>query len=259
MDSLGDRMKGYEAASQTVLPGRLPVILRVDGKAFHTYTRGAKRPFDDALHDVMNETAKSLCSEIQGAQFAYVQSDEISVLIHGYKRLTSSAWFDNRVMKMVSVASSIASTTFSMNSWKIWMPENVSETVSNDRLSYCRTALFDARAFVLSEAEVCNYFIWRQQDAIRNSVQSLARSYISHRECDGMNVLSLKEKLLSIGVDWSALAISYQRGRCIIKQPFLYDDNGATSQRFHWIVDNEMPLFVDRRYYVNDLLKVEEE
>lgn len=92
-------MKGYEVASRTTLPGRLPVIIRVDGKAFHTYTRGCKRPFDDRLSDVMVSTATKLCDEIQGAQLAYTQSDEISVLVHGYKKFKSQTWFDNQVQK----------------------------------------------------------------------------------------------------------------------------------------------------------------
>src|SRR5690242_15510466 len=110
-DSLAGRMKGYESAFKIVLPNRLPVIIRVDGKAFHTYTKGCKQPFDATFMEAMNEAALELCREVQGTQLAYVQSDEISLLVNSYKRLKTSAWFDNQVQKMVSVAAAIASAT----------------------------------------------------------------------------------------------------------------------------------------------------
>lgn len=96
-DSLGDRMKGYEQAARVRLPMRMPVILRIDGRAFHTYTRDCDKPFDTKLMAAMDDVALRLCEEVQGAQIAYVQSDEISILVHNYKRLQSQAWFDNQV------------------------------------------------------------------------------------------------------------------------------------------------------------------
>lgn len=251
-------MKAYEAAARTMLPGRLPVILRVDGKAFHTYTRGCRKPFDERLQNVMNDTAVALCDGVQGSQMAYVQSDEISVLIHGYKKLTSSPWFDNQTMKMVSIAAAIASTTFTMNSWKIWAEEQGGDDVGG--LHHCmRTALFDARVFVLPEAEVCNYFIWRQQDAIRNSVQMLARAYFSHKDCDGKNIAQLKETLSVSGVNWDSLSVHLQRGRCVRKQPYSLETETGTVERTHWGIDYATPDFIEERSYVNDLLRVTEE
>lgn len=99
-DSLGDRMKSYEHAVDYVLTPRTPLILRVDGKAFHTYTKGLKRPWDETLNEVMDITAATLCDNIQGAQVAYVQSDEISILVHGYKSFGSQQYFNGRVQKM---------------------------------------------------------------------------------------------------------------------------------------------------------------
>lgn len=255
-DSLGDRMKGYEQASRTILPGRLPVIIRVDGRAFHTYTKGCQRPFDERLQGVMDDTAIALCEEIQGAQFAYVQSDEISILVHSYKRLNSSAWFNNQIQKMVSISAAIASTTFSMNSWKIWMKTD-DELASPHQ--YVKPAVFDARVFVLPEAEVCNYFIWRQQDAIRNSVQMLARSLFSHKECNNKNGRELQEMTASKGLNWLDLSPSEQRGRIIVKQSFdveLFDGKKETHSR--WIADYNTPLFVENRGFVNEQLEVDE-
>lgn len=84
LDPLGDRMKGYEVACRTALPKRMPVIIRVDGKAFHSYTRGLKRPFDEHFIGAMDDVARALCSEIHGAVLAYVQSDEVSILVHNW-------------------------------------------------------------------------------------------------------------------------------------------------------------------------------
>src|SRR3954470_25075323 len=99
VDAIGDRMKGYEHAARSALPRRMPVLVRLDGKAFHTWTRALERPFSDRLVQMMNEAAMNLCREMQGAVLAFVQSDEISVLLHNYKRLASAAWFDNEVQK----------------------------------------------------------------------------------------------------------------------------------------------------------------
>src|SRR5262245_49481760 len=106
-DSLGDRMKGYEQACRTTLPRRMPVILRIDGKAFHTFTRGMKRPFDEDFSCAMGACAINICEEAQGAAIGYLQSDEISIMLHNYKRLQTCPWFDNQVQKMTSVAASI--------------------------------------------------------------------------------------------------------------------------------------------------------
>ena len=248
-DNLGDRMKGYEAASRHVLPGRLPVICRVDGKAFHTYTKGlTKTPgvaYDENLEEVMNVTAQKLCEEIQGAQMAYVQSDEISILIHGYKKFTSQGWFDNKVMKMVSVSAALASATFTLESPRIWGFTDEGEYFPNHKPAY-----FDSRVFVLPESDVCNYFIWRQQDATRNSVQMLARSLYSHKECNNKNGSQLQEMTFSKGRNWNDEPTSFKRGRCIVRKiENVQVPPGKIVIRSRWVVDNEIPVFtVDRTY-----------
>lgn len=94
-DSLGDRMKGfYEARSKTSLVRRMPVIIRLDGKAFHTFTKGFQKPFDSMLMKAMQETMKYLCENIQGCVLGYTQSDEITLVLVDYKKLTSEAWFN---------------------------------------------------------------------------------------------------------------------------------------------------------------------
>ena len=115
-DSLGDRMKeNYENRAKTYLVRRMPVIIRLDGKAFHTFTRGLKRPYDEIFHNTMNQTMKYLCENIQGCKLGYTQSDEITLLLTDYDTLTTDAWFDNNVQKICSVSASMATMAFNKN------------------------------------------------------------------------------------------------------------------------------------------------
>lgn len=238
-DSLGDRMKGYERAYKIALPRRMPVVIRVDGKAFHTLTRGCEKPFDERLMAHMNKAAIALCEEIQGAQLAYVQSDEISVLVHNYKRLKSEAWFDNELQKMVSVAASTAAVHFT--------------------LGFDTLATFDARAFVLPEAEVCNYFIWRQQDATRNSIQMATRAVYSHAQADGKNTSEMQEMLHAKGINWNDYPVACKRGRCVVREAFsVFDVDGQEIRRSRWVVQDP-PIFSQDRAYIERHLAVEPE
>ena len=255
-DSLGDRMKTYEDAYRFNLPIRMPLVIRIDGKAFHSYTKGCKRPFDQKLVDCMDTTAQKLCKEVQGCQLAYVQSDEISLLVVNYEDLDSQSWFDNNLQKMVSICAGIASSTFTFNSWRIWMG-GVAAPVG---LESIKPAIFDARAFVLPKEEVCNYFLWRQQDATRNSVQMLARSLYSHKQCENKNNSDLQEMCFQKGQNWNDLPTSQKRGRCIVKIKTIkpaYNPQSQTtvmSERSEWAVDNEIPIFSQDRRYIEQFV-----
>lgn len=250
-DNLGDRMKSYEDAYRTQLPIRLPVILRIDGKAFHTYTKSCKRPVDQGLVDCMNETAKFLCENIQGCQIAYVQSDEISLLLTNYQDIDTQSWFDNNLQKMVSVSSAMASVTFTMNSEEIWGYEGDMGEVPLRKEAY-----FDSRAFIIPKEDVCNYFLWRQQDATRNSVQMLARSLYSHKQLDGKGNAELQEMIWEKGINWNDCPIPQRRGRCIVKTKVMKKGinpktgEGFTAERTEWVVDNEIPVFSADRSYI---------
>ncbi|MGD9158306.1 MAG: tRNA(His) guanylyltransferase Thg1 family protein [Desulfobacteraceae bacterium] len=138
MNSLGERMKeNYEFRSRIKLARRIPVIIRLDGKAFHTLTRKCEKPFDDLFRNVMEETALALCREIQGVKCAYTQSDEISLLLTDFDRLGTEAWFDYNLQKITSVSAGIASVCFS----KLWAEAE---------------GIFDSRAFNAPKEEVCN-------------------------------------------------------------------------------------------------------
>jgi tRNA(His) guanylyltransferase len=258
-DSLGDRMKSYEDVFRLQLPIRMPVILRIDGKAFHSYTakkspiKGVEKPVDAGLVECMNDTAIALCEEIQGAKIAYVQSDEISILLNNYQTNDTQSWFDNNLQKMVSISAAVASVTFTENSYKIWGIDESRE----DPYYLTMPAYFDSRAFVLPKEDVVNYFLWRQQDATRNSVQMLARSLYSHKECTNLNNSQLQELIFQKGINWNDCPTSQKRGRCIVKK---YTEKSAlnpktqqyeTALRSEWIVDNEIPIFSQDRNYIN--------
>jgi tRNA(His) guanylyltransferase len=242
-DNLGDRMKSYEDCYRNTLPIRMPIILRVDGKAFHTYTRGCKRPVDENLVFCMDEAAKYLARSIQGCQIAYVQSDEISLFLNNYQTQETQPWFDNNVQKMVSVSASMASAAFTSQSWRIFNGQS-------------KIALFDSRAWVLPKEEVVNYFIWRKQDASRNSVQMLARTLYSHKELTGKNNSDLQDRCWQKGFNWNDCPIPQRRGRCIVKTKQIKQGKNPKTgevfeaERTEWVVDNGIPVFSKDRSYI---------
>jgi tRNA(His) guanylyltransferase len=257
-DSLGDRMKNYENSFRQYLPIRMPVVLRVDGSHFHTYTKKCKRPVDNGLIECMNDTAIYLCKNIQGAQIAYVQSDEISILINNYKTLDSQPWFENNLQKMVSVSASMAGAIFTMNSYKIWGHGIIHEPI-------IKPAFFDSRAWVIPESDVCNAFLWRQQDCTRNSVQMLARTLYSHKQLDGKSNSELQELCFQKGINWNDCPTSQKRGRCIVKKTIIKMSCGSNPKanygetiRNVWDVDNEIPIFSQDRDYINKYLCIKE-
>lgn len=268
-DSLGDRMKAYEDAYRIAVVPRSPTIIRVDGKAFHSYTRGLPA-FSEPFADAMNSTAIKLCNEVQTCVFAYVQSDEISLLLHPYKRFQTQAWFDGNLQKMASVAASIAAATFTLESGRLWTDGATPTHIT------IKPAYFDARVFVLPESEVGNYFLWRQQDATRNSIQMLARSLYSHRECDRKSGPELQEMCFQKGINWNDLPAQWKRGRGIVKERYFVAASevhyrgipvieagsavkihpGGDVERSRWVVENEIPIF--NQFYISSFLATEE-
>lgn len=219
---LDDRMKAYEHVYRPFIMPRMPVIIRVDGKAFHTLTRGCERPFDVPLMDAMNHTAQCLVSEIQNARLAYVQSDEISILLVDYNKYTSQQWFGGNLNKMVSLSAAIATLNFSK--------------------AFGRDAYFDSRVFVLPEREVANYFSWRQEDATRNSISMAAQSMYSHKELHKVNTNQMQELIFQKGVIWNDYPTRCRRGAV------------ATAEG----LDLEIPLFTKDREYIEKHLQIEE-
>lgn len=263
-DSLGDRMKGnYENRSKTYLVRRMPVIIRLDGKAFHTFTRGFEKPFDDVMMQTMQQTTLKLCQEIQGCVFGYTQSDEITLVLVDYNDINTDAWFDYSVQKMCSVAASMCTLYFNrffmaIGNHKINCIEDKGEP-TEDEIKLVKTyeramkhgALFDARVFNIPVEEVTNCVLWRQQDATRNSISSLAQSKFSAKELHSKNSSQMQDMLMEkFGINWNDLTIPEKRGTAVYKRNI----NDTTE----WIVDYQMPILKgEDRNYVENLIKFE--
>lgn len=262
-DSLGDRMKNnYENRSKAYLTRRMPVLIRLDGKAFHTFTRGLKKPFDEILIQTMQETAKFLCENIQGCKIAYTQSDEITLLLTDYDELNTDAWFDYSIQKMCSVSASMATLAFN-NAFSHIVNEQYNILTSKDGLydgsvdefdalfdnyfSKINQALFDARAFNIPKEEVCNAFIWRQQDATRNSIQMVGQHHFSHKEMHGKNTSQIQEMLWQEkDINFNDLPVYQKRGSCIIRENYEHED----TTRARWVADLNIPIFTQNREYI---------
>ena len=260
-DSLGDRMKGnYENRSKTYLVRRMPVIIRLDGKAFHTFTRGFNKPFDEVMMQTMQQTTLKLCQEIQGCVFGYTQSDEITLVLVDYNDINTDAWFDYSVQKMCSVASSMCTLYFNkifaemvdvfVANSDVTPEEEKLERVYNKAIE--KGAMFDARVFNIPVEEVTNCVLWRQQDATRNSISSLAQSKFSHKELQGKSSNQMQDMLMEkFGINWNDLTIPQKRGTAVYKRTI----NDTTE----WIVDYQMPILKgEDRNYVENLINVGE-
>ena len=263
-DELGKRMKAYEDESNRKLVKKLPVIIRVDGRAFHTFAKKLEKPFDDLLIESMQETMRYLCKHVAGCVLGYCQSDEISLLIQDYKNEETQPWFEYRINKLCSVTASMA--TFAFN--------RVFENRVTEFYNYCadskevfeqnedrvkallecsdKGATFDARAFTLPFNEVTNYFYWREADAMRNSVEMVGHANFSAKQLHKVNNDGIKKMLLEKGIDYDKIPIYKQRGTCCIKTKIpSFSPDGQPVMRTVWVIDIDIPVFKgDGRKYI---------
>jgi tRNA(His) 5'-end guanylyltransferase len=202
--NLAERMKGYESVSKGQLVRRVPVVIRADGKAFHTLTRGCEKPFDSNIMDCMYYAAEQTSKEMQGFKAAYIQSDEVSFLLTDYEDITTEGWFDYKLYKLISISSALMSTYFTQ--------------------AYGKMGLFDARAFNVPREDVVNCFLWRAQDWKRNSLQMFARASFSHKELHNKNSEDIHDMLHSIGKNWTIdLSERQKNGTFITKEEVRHD------------------------------------
>jgi tRNA(His) 5'-end guanylyltransferase len=265
-DDLGKRMKEYyEQVPKTRLVRRMPVAIRIDGKAFHTFTKGFDKPFDDVLIKTMQETTKYLCENIQGCVLGYTQSDEITLILVDYKTLDTSAWFDYEVQKMCSVSASMATMAFNKifaENCQEWFNNVPIEDLENkesyvDRLfnaysaAFEKGAMFDARVFNIPKEEVTNLIYWRQLDATRNSIQMVGQSCFSHKELQGKSCNMIQDMLHEQkGINWNNFQCHKRRGTCVIRQDMIKLIDGMLTTRNEWYIDKCIPIFKgeDRKY-----------
>lgn len=255
-DALGDRMKDYyENRSKTYLLRRLPVIVRLDGRSFHTFTKGFKRPYDEIFHEAMNETLRYLCKNIQGCKIGYTQSDEITLLLTDYEKLTTDAWFGYSVQKMCSVAASMATLAFNQEFRKAFEGYFNEYTTSEEYyVTMCKAidkgAMFDARVFNIPKEEVANCFIWRQQDATRNAIQMLGQSHFSHKELECKSQNDIQDMLmLELGINFNDMPAPFKRGVCCYRKD-CSDVIVEGPNRNQWVIDLNIPIFTQDREFI---------
>ena len=279
-DNLGKRMKEfYEQVPKTRLVRRMPVAIRIDGKAFHTFTRGFQKPFDKVLMQSMQETTKYLCENIQGCVFGFTHSDEITLILIDYEKLTSSAWFDYEVQKLCSISASMATMAFNK-----FFERNVENYIQNCATDYetnglyekgtpeyqlCeiyqkaveKGAMFDARCFNIPKEEVTNLIYWRQLDATRNSIQMVGQANFSHKELQNKSCNDIQDMLHEQkGINWNDYPTVCKRGTAIIyvnyQNPQSLTDKDIIKG---WKIDTEMPILKgENRAYVDDLVYIGE-
>lgn len=255
-NDLGNRMKEYEGVSRHSLTRRMPVIIRLDGKAFHTFTRGMKRPFDVILTTSMQQTMKYLCENIQGCVLGYTQSDEITLVLVDYKQLNSCSWFDNNIQKIVSISASMATMAFNKLLHSCIVNARY-ELDGLDDVEYLNIltkamftgAMFDSRVFNIPKEEVCNCLIWRQQDSVRNSIQSVGQANFSQKELHEKSCSMIQEMLMTEkNINWNDIPTHLKRGSCCIKRDVV------DTKRTEWFIDLDIPTFTKDRDYVEKLI-----
>ena len=274
-DELGTRMKEfYEGVPKTRLVRRMPVAIRIDGKAFHTFTRGFQKPFDEILVKSMQDTMKYLCENIQGCVLGYTQSDEITLILVDYKHLNSDAWFDYEIQKMCSIAASMATMAFnkafasnvakqSKRLYSEYLEEKDASYIDTLEIAMNKGAMFDARCFNIPKEEVANLIYWRQLDATRNSIQMVGQANFSHKELQNKSCNMIQEMLFAEkGINWNDYPTYLKRGSCCIKttiqNPNVDIKDGAYPKSI-WMIDLDIPIFKgDGRNYIDKLVFIGE-
>ena len=283
-DDLGVRMKTfYEQIPKTKLMRRCPVAIRIDGKAFHTFTRNFQKPFDEVLIKSMHGTMKYLCENIQGCVLGYTQSDEITLILVDYKKLNSSAWFDYEVQKICSIAASMATMAFN-NIFSKYVKEFDLELAYNDngidteenrklweiyKKAINKGAMFDARCFNIPKEEVTNLVYWRQLDASRNSIQMVGQANFSHKELQNKSCNDIQDMLMTQkNINWNDLPTYQKRGSCCVRNKIVIESDSvmvtaqlrdASKSENEWIIDTDIPIFKgEDREYIDRLVFVGE-
>lgn len=294
-DSLGDRQKQYEISSETQLVPKMPIIIRIDGKAFHTYTRGMVKPFDEILGKCMKKTMQALCKEVHTCVFGYTQSDEITLVLKLPDRIRSQAYMNRRAQKIVSLTASKATRYFNkffteefekfvsynkqkslalvraiskygVDSEEVKRLESQTDLESDKLYKVYNKKLgeaeFDSRVFNVPEWDCINNIIWRQQDAIRNSVEMVGHVHFSANQLHKVNVEGIKSMLKEQkGIDWEKDFTTYQkRGACCYKvAEEKIGKNGQKVLRGRWKTDEDMPIIQENREWFREVTGLSED
>ena len=265
-DAIGDRMKQYENCYRIYMPRRSAVVVRIDGRAFHTFTKGFERPYDIVFASCMWETARKLCENVGGCRFGYTQSDEITLILADWENSKTEPWFGNNLQKIVSISASMATLYFNNVFRKLVAPE-FDYIEQDDKLRKIqvahlealdkRIALFDSRAFIIPREEIFNVLYWRQLDCKRNSIQLLGQANFSHSQLQNKNSDEIQEMLFQEkGINWAKEPEWFKNGVAIYKKPTKveyyneFDGSSGVVYRNKWYADLATPVFTKDRQYI---------
>ena len=272
-DELGQRMKRYyEEIPKSRLMRRVPVAIRIDGKAFHTFTRGFERPYDRVLMNAMQRTMQYMCKNIQGCVFGYCQSDEITLILLDYFKFTTEAWFDYEIEKICSISASMATFAFNkffLEETREFLEQNQDDASYQQYLTYSKAidkgAMFDARCFNIPKEEVTNLIYWRQLDATRNSIQMAGQKQFSQAQLEGKTCNDIQNMLLTEkDINWNNYPTDCKRGAACIKRTVGANISAAlgiagAEYRTEWWIDQNIPIFKgEGRDYIDSLIYVGE-
>lgn len=270
---LAKRMKDYEMRDRYFLQKRIPVAIRVDMRAGHTFTRGFKRPFDDIFMKSMQETAKYMCQNMGNAKFAYVQSDKITIILVDYDTLETDCWFNYRTDKLCSISASMATMAFNkffsteVSVLQAMKKSGMKPNISKDYIDILlkaedKGAIFDARCFNIPKEEVTNLVYWRQLDATRNSIQMVGQANFSHKELQNKTCNDIQDMLmLQKNINWNNFPTDCKRGACAIHINYQNPNSLTDGDRIKgWFIDKEIPIFKgEGRDYIEQLINYIEE
>jgi tRNA(His) 5'-end guanylyltransferase len=210
-----------------------------------------KKPYDEDFINIMNKTCMFLCEEIQGVQMGYVQSDEISLLITDFDKISTDLWFDGNIQKIASVSASMATACFN----NLFLQKTLKNTDGDPKIiiSQSSFAFFDARVFTISDpTEVENYFIWRQKDAVRNSISMTAQSLYSHKQLDGKSQSDMQEMIHAVGHNWNDMPDGFKRGRTFYNEEICRPYNHGDMEMKEWVL--RTPDFLKEREKLSEFI-----
>jgi len=251
--SLADRIKNYENTTRKYLPSKCYTLIRLDGKAFHTFTRHFKKPYDDRLIEAMQQTTKYLCSHIQGCKVGYTQSDEITLVLTDFDNEKTNAWLNGNIQKISSISASMASTFlyfYLVNYTNIYDEKDISDI-----------PIFDSRVWTLDDKyEVFNTILWRQHDCTKNAIQGLAQSVFSHKECINKNCKKLIDYLKEKGLNFDHYLSYIKFGTLVYKESTLHEGkimdafgnsiSKGFSMNSSWVIDTNCPKLDENKDYL---------
>ena len=244
--NLEDKCQYYRSLTDYKLLPNSYVLVMLDGRSFSNLIKNKfEKPFDESFIDMMNQTAQYVCENVEGTKFAYVQSDEISLVLTDFDTPTTDSFFGYRLCKLTSLIASIATAKFNRLMIKYRLEKgmgiNPGDVIDNSPLYQ-----FDCKVWnVPNLNDVYAWFLYRQIDCVRNSKQQAAQSYIPHKELMNLNT----DKQINLlfekeNIDWNQYSADKKYGRFISKHKVIMNniDTGDVYYRHKWLVQPAFPL-----------------